>query len=127
MKSSVIHLKNVDTLWICRRKLLKEPLIALGIDMGKLPEKGLTSSRFNGTVKPESFEQPLPLPNRFDSTSGDQSSDQGMQPKAALISSKVANRAFNLPSFAVMLVQQLKVAREVCAKASLCSLFCWQF
>lgn len=43
-----------------------------------------------------------------------------MQSKAALISSKVANRAFKLPSLAVILVQQVEVAFEVCLKPSRC-------
>ena len=45
-----------------------------------------------------------------------------MQSKAALILGKVANRTFNLPSLALVLVQQVEVAKEVCLKASRCSL-----
>lgn len=104
MKPSVVHLKNIETIGIGFGELIKESLIALGIDMGKLQKKGLSCCRFNRTIDPECFEQPLPLPNRFDSTSGEQSSNQGMQSKAALILGKVANRAFNLPDLAVILV-----------------------
>ena len=45
-----------------------------------------------------------------------------MQSKAALILGKVANRAFKLPSLAVILAQQVEVAFEVCLKPSRCSL-----
>lgn len=105
MKPSVVYLKNIETIGIRCGELIKESLIALGIDMGKLQKKRLSRCRFDRTIEPECFEQPLPLPNRFDPTRSDQSSDQGMQFKAALILGKVANRPFNLLSSAVILAQ----------------------
>ena len=71
MESSVVHLKNIETTGIRCGELIKESLIALGIDMGKLQKKGLSRCWFNRTIEPKCFEQPLPLPNRFDPTSSD--------------------------------------------------------
>jgi hypothetical protein len=36
VKPSIINLKNIETIWVRLGKLIQEPLIALGIDMGKL-------------------------------------------------------------------------------------------
>ena len=103
VKASVIHLKHVQTIGICFGKLIQKPLIALGIDMRKLQEKGGSGCRFNGTVKPERSEQPLPLPDGFNTTGGDQASEDGFESKTTLILSKVANLSLILSGLAVVL------------------------
>jgi hypothetical protein len=61
-------LKDVEALWIGSRKLIEKPLIALGVDMGKLQKKSFPCCWCNRTVKPKGFEQPLPSANGFDPT-----------------------------------------------------------
>ena len=120
MEPSVIDLNNIEAIWISLRKLIQEALIALGIDMGKLQKKGFSRCRFDRSIEPEGFEQPLPLSDGFDSTSCYQASDERVQSKAALILSKVANRALVLPPLGGMLTQQLEVVCKVCLNASRC-------
>ena len=85
VKAPVIDLKNVEAIWIRLGELIQKPLIALGINMRKLAEEGFTCRRFNCCIEPKCFEQPLPLPNGFNTTRCDQSSDDGFKPKATLI------------------------------------------
>jgi hypothetical protein len=53
------------------RELIEKALIAVGIDMGKLPEKRGSGCGFDVTINPEGFEHPLPCSYRFDAASGD--------------------------------------------------------
>jgi len=61
-------LQNIETIGIGFGELIKESLVALGIDRGKLPKKGLSRCWFYRTIEPECFDWPLPLPNRFDNS-----------------------------------------------------------
>jgi hypothetical protein len=103
VKPPIIDLKNVETIRIRLGELIQEPLIALGIDMGKLQKKGLSRCRLNRTLEPKCFEDPLPLANRLDTASSDQSPDDGFEPKATLILGKVANRSLILTHLALIL------------------------
>ena len=113
-----------ETIGIGFGELIKESLVALGIHMGKLQKKGFPCQWFNCTVKPKRFEQPVILPNGFDTTGCNQSPNNGMKSKAALISSKVANLSLSLPKLVVMLAQQPEVALKVCLKTARCILSC---
>jgi hypothetical protein len=109
----VIHLQNVESLWIGFRKLIEEPLIALGIHMRKLQAEGVSRCWFNRTIEPECFEQPLPLADRFHSISCNQPTDQGMKSKGTFILSKVDERPLILAHLTSVLAQQLKFVCKV--------------
>ncbi len=91
VKSSVIDLKQVGSVWVRLGKFIQESLKAHNIGMGELQEKGCSRCRFNCAIKPKRFEQPLPCPNRFDPTGSDRAPHQGFESKATLILCKIAN------------------------------------
>jgi hypothetical protein len=60
VKPPVIHLKDIQTVWVSLRKFIQEPLIAIGVYVRELEKKRGTRDRFNRSIEPEGFEQPLP-------------------------------------------------------------------
>lgn len=126
VKSSVIDLENVQTVRESLREFIQESLVAIGIHMGELQKQRSSGSRFNGSIEPESFEQPLPLSKGFDATGSNHSSHPGVQPKSTFILGKVADGAWVLASFAGVQAQHTEVGGKVCSKAALASRFCLQ-
>lgn len=56
VKASVIDLEKVETVGKLLGKLIEKSLIAVGIHMRKLQEKGISGRRFHRTIDPEGFE-----------------------------------------------------------------------
>ncbi len=50
MKTTIIDLNDIETIWINLRKFIEKPLKALGINMRELKEEGLSSGWLDSTV-----------------------------------------------------------------------------
>jgi len=53
-------LKEIQTVGVSLRKFIQEPLIAIGVYVRELEKERGTRGRFNRSIEPKGFEQPLP-------------------------------------------------------------------